>query len=305
MVPLYPVHPLARLFLLSLFIHVHPATFAAPYPLRPSVLSRSSSVTLEFFRRCLVVVVDGGSARIRPTKSSRVIYLIFEIRAILFSSPALYTLRWLASQAPARGSWHSRVSLRPSHEIGRDTGMSASLGGQGLERRKEGQGYSTGWVQDHEVEGLAPRGLRYSPDIERSKPSHHWNYQSLPLLPFPTYSAAPAPRHPSFLLSFPSPRSRLPRTASLRNFLRGELYYIAIVLLRRSVWILPFLSCSLFFFYPPKLDFLALQHFVVISFTTILRWYRRDFGEFGFYRRFVTIFPLDTPSSEISLKDSP
>lgn len=123
----------------------------------------------------------------------------------------------------------------------RGGGMSASRG-MGLERGKR-SGLS---FRQHEVEGLAPRGLRYSPDIERSKPSHHWNYQSLPLS---LYSALPSfpsflsfrlfHLFPSFVFSF-FPRLFSPTTPPATLLLGeifsvwGGLYYIAIALWRCS-----------------------------------------------------------------------
>ena len=115
------------------------------------------------------------------------------------------------------------------------------------EREREKERESGLSFRHHEVEGLAPRGLRYSPDIERSKPSHHWNYQSLPLLPFPLYSAfpfsRPTRRTSSTYTIVLSPSSSILQTKP--DYLRApffrceifsaQLYYIAIVLLRCSV----------------------------------------------------------------------
>lgn len=59
------------------------------------------------------------------------------------------------------------------------------VGSTGGEERREGN--AQGW-KDSRPSG----GLRYSPDIEMSKPSHHWNCQSLLLPPFPPRSISPA-----------------------------------------------------------------------------------------------------------------
>lgn len=56
-------------------------------------------------------------------------------------------------------------------------------------------------------------GLRYSPDIEMSKPSHHWNCQSLPLPPFPPRTISLL-RPPLAVLPTPVERSFSQRGAS-------------------------------------------------------------------------------------------
>lgn len=165
----------------------------------------------------------------------------FRDPAVLFSSPAtLYTS--LISQPGTE----VRELPPASHEMrgGGHRGMSASRG-MGLERGKR-SGLS---FRQHEVEGLAPRGLRYSPDIERSKPSHHWNYQSLPLslysaLPssYPPLSIIPPlPLIPFIRLFFFFPRLFSPTTppatlllGEISSPVWGGLYYIAIALLRCS-----------------------------------------------------------------------
>lgn len=169
----------------------------------------------------------------------------------LFSSTALYTLGWLASKA------NLSASFLPWDERGRR----GHRRGMGLERGKR-SGLS---FRHHEVEGLAPRGLRYSPDIERSKPSHHWNYQSLPLS---LYSPPPVPPfyhsasstyslHSSFFfLSFSIflfflPSSLLPNDASpRRNFLHVRW---ALLHCHRVIKMFPFSLLSLFF--PPPLEY--------------------------------------------------
>ena len=109
---------------------VWPSTdlFGSPY------LSYSLSLSLYLFLPFLVprlpVVLSRGT--FPPTESRRVIYLIFEIQPVLFSSMGLHTLRWLARLPSSRGS---RAILRlPWDE--RDTGMIANQRVR-LERERE------------------------------------------------------------------------------------------------------------------------------------------------------------------------
>lgn len=233
---------LLPLLSLLLFIHVYLSVrlLRPPFPCLPNDPTNPSTAgnPLDLFKPvvslapslvCHSAVLS--PAAFSPTESGRVIYLIFEIQPrFIFIPGTLYTP--LISQ-PHRPS--SRAILPVSHEDERGTEMSVNQR-LGLERDE--------WVefQDHGVEGLAPRGLRYSPDIERSKPSHHWNYQSLPLPPFPLYSL---PLPPCILLHpLPFPiLSLVSFSFSLHSALANsfysakssELYYIAIVLLRCSL----------------------------------------------------------------------
>lgn len=102
------------------------------------------------------------------------------------------------------------------------------------ERKGRGEGFEFRSAQGGR-DSRPPGGLRYSPDIEMSKPSHHWNCQSLPLPPFPRVPS-PSPIFLSTLivLSFPQHGTSARKMfdsclsfsgSSARGFITMRLYY--------------------------------------------------------------------------------
>lgn len=115
-----------------------------------------------------------------PTKSRRIVYLIFERSChFIFILGTLYTSLINPPRERNPELSHSlldkeRRKLRVCMGFWRR--VRNGEGGRGAGDRVQER---AGWKDSR-----PPGGLRYSPDIEMSKPSHHWNCQSLPLPPF-------------------------------------------------------------------------------------------------------------------------
>ena len=146
----------SRLALLCLRFGLLPISSGLPTLVTLSLsLSLSLYLFLPFLVPRLPVVLSRGT--FPPTESRRVIYLIFEIQPVLFSSMGLHTLRWLARLPSSRGS---RAILRlPWDE--RDTGMIANQRVRlEREREKEREKEREREREREWVEFQAPRGGR-------------------------------------------------------------------------------------------------------------------------------------------------